>query len=158
LASGEDEKMVRLAIALVVLFLIVIFFEIGGVAGLVWASVAILVSFLVARAIAFRGGTYYGRWARRPNPLSAILAGATWHARNLASALAAWVTPQPDREDQSLGRAARRYIKFLVVATIVVLAITVVLLLGFVHPGLNTVRKTLHESREEFRETVRHNP
>ena len=43
--------------------------------------------------------------------------------------------------------------------TIVVLAVTVVLLLGFAQPSLNTVKKeTLRESREEFRETVRHNP
>ena len=89
--------MVRLAIVLVVLFLIGVFFEIGGVAGLSWAVVVVLVSFLVARALAFLGGTYYRRWARRPNPLSAAVAGETSREPNPAPVSAAWVMPRPDQ-------------------------------------------------------------
>lgn len=150
--------MLRLAILVVVLFSIGAFFGFGGVAGLSWAAVAILAAFLMLGALAFLGGTYYRRWAPRPNAVSAVVAGETLRGPYPVPASAAWVTPRLDDGDQSLGRAANRYVTFLIVMTIAFLAIMAVLVFGFIRPSLHTVGETLRENREEFREALRHKP
>jgi hypothetical protein len=154
--------MARLIIVLIVLFLIGAFFGFGGVAGMSLEGVAILAAFLILGVLAFLGGTYYRGLAPRPNALSAVASRETSRVPDPATASAASVTFRPDRGDQSLGRAANRYVTFLIVWAIVVLVVGAVLVFGFILPTINTaggnLRENLRQNREEFREAVKRDP
>ena len=154
--------MARLVIVLAVLFMIGAFFGFGGMEGMSLAGVTILAAFLIVGVLAFLGGAYYRGLAGRPNAMSAVGAGETSRVPNAAIASDAWVAPRPDHGDQSLGRAANRYVTFLIVWAIVVLVVGAVLVFGFILPSLNTaggnLRENLRQNREEFREAVKRDP
>jgi hypothetical protein len=83
---------------------------------------------------------------------AAVLAGETSPASAPAPTTAERETPRPAGGDQSVGRAANRFVTFNIVWAVVMLAIVAAVFFWFFLPKINKANEDFEKGRQEFQE------